>query len=119
VDLLLTFVEAGTEQAADLGYGDDAYFATLERKVRDVVRALDALPDSARGEATVRLVRLGKYQNRLGWGYGDYLGDVATTVQADRLGRLARSVVTRSNHRTVPLRPSSPAVKASRRAGHA
>lgn len=26
VDLLLTFVEAGTEQAADLGYGDDAYF---------------------------------------------------------------------------------------------
>jgi hypothetical protein len=24
---MLDFVEAGTEQAADLGYGDDAYFA--------------------------------------------------------------------------------------------
>lgn len=34
VDLLLEFVEAGTEQAADLGFGDDAYFAALERKLR-------------------------------------------------------------------------------------
>ena len=25
VDLMLTFVEAGTEQTADLGYGEDAY----------------------------------------------------------------------------------------------
>ena len=30
VDLMLTFVEAGTEQAADLGYGDDAYFNALQ-----------------------------------------------------------------------------------------
>jgi hypothetical protein len=86
VDLLLTFVEAGTEQAADLGYRDDAYFATLERKVREVVPALDALPDSVRREATARLVRLERRQNRLGWGYGDYLGDVATTAQAGHLG---------------------------------
>jgi hypothetical protein len=33
VDLMLTFVEAGTEQAVDLGYGDDAYFSALETKV--------------------------------------------------------------------------------------
>jgi hypothetical protein len=29
VDLMLTFLEAGTEQAADLGYGDEAYFGAL------------------------------------------------------------------------------------------
>ena len=34
VDLMLDFVEAGTEQAADLGYGDDAYFAALEPAIR-------------------------------------------------------------------------------------
>src|SRR5712692_1777478 len=44
VDLMLEFVEAGTEQAADLGYGDDAYFAALERRVKAVVQSLDALP---------------------------------------------------------------------------
>ena len=118
VDLLLTFVEAGTEQAADLGYGDDAYFATLERKVREVVAALNALPDSVRGEAMARLVRLGKYQNRLGWGYGGFLGGVATKVQTCHPGRLARSVVTRSNHRMELARPLSRALKASRRADH-
>ena len=29
VDLMLSMVEAGTEQAADVGYGDDAYFGCL------------------------------------------------------------------------------------------
>jgi hypothetical protein len=118
VDLLLTFIEAGTDQAADLGYGDDAYFETLERKVRDVVAALDTLPDSARGEATARLVRLAKYHDDLGWGYGDFLGDVAVKVQAGDPGRLARSVGTRSNHLTEPARRLSRAIKAPRRPSH-
>lgn len=84
VDLTLEFVEAGTEQAADLGYGDDVYFAALERKVRDVVRLLEDLPDMARDAATARLIKLGEYQDTIGWGYGDFLGDVATTVEARR-----------------------------------
>jgi hypothetical protein len=41
VDLMLAMVEAGTEQAADLGYGDDAYFGSLARVLRSVV---DAVP---------------------------------------------------------------------------
>lgn len=111
VDLLLTFVEAGTEQAADLGYGDDAYFATLERKVNEAVAAIDALPDAARGDATSRLVRLGEYQDSLGWGYGDFLGDVAATLQARHASRVARSVATRSNKRMEPARAGSRAAR--------
>jgi hypothetical protein len=77
VDLLLTFVEAGTEQAADLGYGDDAYFSTLERKLDEAVGALDELPPDARRDATAQVIRLGEYQDHLGWGYGDFLGETA------------------------------------------
>jgi hypothetical protein len=84
VDLLLEFVEAGTEQAADLGYGDDSYFNTLERKVNELVRMLDTLADSERRAATARLVKLGKYQEVIGWGYGDFLGHVATKLQPRR-----------------------------------
>jgi hypothetical protein len=84
VDLLLTFVEAGTMQAADLGYGNDAYFSTLERKLAGAVSLLKDLPDEARGEAVARFIRLGKYQERIGWGYGDYLADVAARVQRRR-----------------------------------
>ena len=89
VDLMLEFVEAGTEQAADLRYGDDAYFAALELKLRDVLGTLDALPELDRGTVTARLVKLGKYQDAIGWGYGDFLGDVAARAQArgDRSSR--------------------------------
>jgi hypothetical protein len=81
VDLMLEFVEAGTEQAADLGYGDDAYFAALERKMKDVVQSLDALSEADRRAVTARLITLGEYQETIGWGYGDFLGKVAAQVQ--------------------------------------
>ena len=54
VDLMLSFVEVGTEQAADLGYGEERYFEALERTLDDIVVALVELsPDSrrARGRA--------------------------------------------------------------------
>jgi len=94
VDLMLEFVEAGTEQAADLGYGQDAYFAALERKVKEVVRSLDALPEADRLAATARLVKLGEYQGTIGWGYCDFLGDVAAKMQS----REGRSDRTRHRH---------------------
>lgn len=66
VDLLLDFVEAGAEQAADLGYGDDAYFAALERKVNEIVGLLKRLPSADRLPRTERLIRLGEYQESIG-----------------------------------------------------
>lgn len=81
IDLMLEFVEAGTEQAADLGYGDDAYFAALERKVKEIVRSLDTLSAAARETATARLIKLGEYQDVIGWGYGDFLGAVEAEMQ--------------------------------------
>jgi hypothetical protein len=82
VDLMLEFVEAGTEQAADLGYGDEAYFAALERKVKEVVQSLDALAEVDRKAVTERLVKLGEYRGTIGWGYCDFLGDIAASVQS-------------------------------------
>jgi len=81
VDLMLDFVEAGTEQAADLGYGDDVYFAALERKVNEIVGLLKTLPSADRHTHTERLIRLGEYQGTIGWGYSDFLADVAAKLQ--------------------------------------
>jgi hypothetical protein len=82
VDLMLEFVEAGTEQAADLGYSDDAYFTALEHKVNEVVRLLNDVPNNERRPLTERVCRLGAYQGAIGWGYGDFLADVAAKVAA-------------------------------------
>ena len=68
IDLMLEFVEAGTEQAADLGYGDDAYFTALEHKVKEILRLLNEVPNSERRALTERIARLGAYQDAIGWG---------------------------------------------------
>ena len=93
VDLLLTFVEAGTAQAADLGYGDETYFVTLERKLTEAVSLFEGLPEEARAESVERIIRLGTYQTKIGWGYGDFLADIAA-----RVPRKARSVRARGRH---------------------
>ena len=81
VDLMLTFLEAGTEQAAELGYGDESYFAALERKLDAVAKSwLDLSPD-ARGAAAKRLDWVRKRAQDIGWGYCDYVDDVVRTLQ--------------------------------------
>jgi len=80
IDLMLEFVEAGTAQTADLGGGDDAYFSALERKVREVMRALGDLGDKQRGVAIDRLIQLGRYGDQIGWGYGDFLLEIAAQL---------------------------------------
>lgn len=77
VDLLLTYVEAGSEQAADLGMEGDSYFSSLETKLTEAVRLLPCLPTEGRRTAEARIRRLGNYQGRIGWGFGDFLADVA------------------------------------------
>ena len=41
---MLTFVEAGTGQAADLGYGDEAYLNALQIRLDAVAKEFDRLP---------------------------------------------------------------------------
>ena len=81
VDLMLTFVEAGTEQAADLGYGDDSYFNALETKLNAIAKLFDELPASARAATTFRLRQV-RNRGNIGWGYGDLLDDVVTRIES-------------------------------------
>lgn len=92
VDLMLDFVEAGTAQAADLGYGDDTYFAALERRVNEIVGLLETLPLAERRPRAKRLIRLSEYQGAIGWGYCDFLADVAAKLRGhSRVQRASRA----------------------------
>ena len=84
VDLMMTFVEAGTEQAADLGYGEDAYFNALESRLRAIVKAFDDLPEAVREATVERLARVRNRAKSIGWGYGDFVDDVVTRLDAER-----------------------------------
>ena len=80
VDLMLTFVEAGTEQAAGLGYGDERYFAALERTLKATVDELPGLPLPVQAEAAERVRKLVRRAAVVGWGYGDAVEEIATAL---------------------------------------
>jgi hypothetical protein len=94
VDLMLTFVEAGTEQAADLGYGDDAYFNALQIRLDAVAKEFDSLPADVRATVRARLGRIQARAQTVGWGFGDAVADVVHALDARparvRPGKLGR-----------------------------
>ena len=81
IDLMLTFVEAGTEQAADLGYGDDPYFAALERKLDAIDKGFDRLPPTTQTTVLRRLRSVRDRAKDIGWGYGDSVDEVTRRLE--------------------------------------
>ena len=82
VDLMLTFVEAGTEQAADLGYGDEAYFDALQIRLNDVAKEFDTLPADAREIVRARLGASQRRAHTVGWGFGDAVDELLHALDA-------------------------------------
>ena len=80
VDLMLSMVEAGTEQSVDLAYVDDSYFASLERVLEGVVKALPLVPEPARPSMVRRLQALAERASPLGWGYGDAVRQITAAA---------------------------------------
>ena len=77
VDLMLTFVEAGTAQAANLGYNEGRYFAALERTLDEIDDAFAELSPEWRRHAADRLQEIAFEAESIGWGYGDYAQEIA------------------------------------------
>jgi hypothetical protein len=82
VDLMLTFVEEGTEQAADLGYGDEAYFDALQIRLDAVAKEVDTLPADVRAKVRARLGRIQVRAQNVGWGFSDAVEEVVHALDA-------------------------------------
>ena len=76
IDLLLTYVENGTEFTADLGYGNEPYFNSLESAAEEMKALLFKEERECYLKFEERIVRLEKFSDRIGWGYGDYLREL-------------------------------------------
>ena len=83
IDLLLTYVENGSAFAANLGYGQGAFFRSLESAAEEM-RALLLREEAACYVLfRARIVSLGKYDGEIGWGYGDYLGELVDYLESE------------------------------------
>ena len=91
VDLMMTFVERGTSFAGDLGYGEDAFFISLENLLS---RALDLLrggSDDLKQSMRSRLVRLSGSARDLGWGYGDFVVNAVAEFVVNAVAEMVQS----------------------------
>ena len=82
VDLMLSFVEAGTEQAADLGYGEERYVKALEKALDGVADAVAELSPDLRWDAVERIHEIAIRAKSIGWGYCDYTQEIASRMNA-------------------------------------
>ena len=78
---MLTFIEAGTEQAADLGYGDKSYFSALENKLDAVAKSWRELSPTTQVAMATRLARVQTRAKQIGWGFGDYVDEVVARLR--------------------------------------
>jgi hypothetical protein len=51
------------------------------RSLNEIVGLLKTLPSVDRLPRTERLIRLGEYQEAIGWGYGEFLADIEARAE--------------------------------------
>lgn len=87
VDLMLTFVEAGVGFSQDVGFGEDAWFASLERMLAQALERANRLSSNARVDLEPRLAALRASAEGLGWGFGDLVAsEVGTFLRRAKRG---------------------------------
>jgi len=90
VDLMLCYVEAGTDFAVEYGYGDEGYFDSMEGVFEDMLKELDRVPLDGQSFHLKRIDRVVAAAGGVGWGYGDALADRWRTWQERARRRVGR-----------------------------
>jgi len=82
-ELLMTYVENGAEFTSDYGDIDEGFYSSIES-------ALDELAALLYGDAremyptfSERLARVERLSGDIGWGFGDYIGDVVWQLEEE------------------------------------
>jgi hypothetical protein len=80
IDLMMTFVEAGTDLAADTGHGDEAYFRALEGMLSQAVQKIRGIATADRVRWHERLDGIVNRSATIGWGYCDATREIVASA---------------------------------------
>lgn len=80
LELMIRYVECGTEFTADFGDIDERFYSSLSSMFDDVVQLVSSLPDPQRLPCLKRLQRVVERAGAVGWGYQDTISDSLTSA---------------------------------------
>ena len=83
LDLMLTYVENGTDFTLQFGDIDEAFYDSLESVLNEIVKLFLKEVPELYPLFRERVRRLETDADHIGWGYGDYLGDQVSLLEAE------------------------------------
>lgn len=75
IELMLTFVESGTDFTMEFGDIDGPYYVALMRVLEDLAERMVKQAPALYPRFRERFLKLREYSDQIGWGYGDCLDD--------------------------------------------
>ncbi|MEI6705053.1 MAG: hypothetical protein WCL71_16205 [Deltaproteobacteria bacterium] len=76
LELMVYFVECGASFSLDVGYGDEYFFAALERMYEKAIKLLLTLDEETIDDFYDRFEDLVTSTSDIGWGFHDTLGEI-------------------------------------------
>jgi hypothetical protein len=86
IDLMLTYVENGTEFTRQFGDINEAYYNSLESALNEMVNLLCGEGRELYLQFRDRLTRVEQLANHIGWGYGDCVREQVATLENELAG---------------------------------
>jgi hypothetical protein len=81
IDLMLTYVENGTEFTQQFGDINEAYYNSLESVLNELAGLLRGEGRENYSKCRDRLARVEQLANHIGWGYGDYVREQVAMLE--------------------------------------
>jgi hypothetical protein len=86
IDLLLTYLENGTEFTQQFGDINEAYYNSLESVLNELTTLLLGEGRECYPQCRDRLARVEQLANHIGWGYGDYVCEQMAMLEDELAG---------------------------------
>jgi hypothetical protein len=83
LELMLRFVECGTDFTADYGDIDERFYESLSSMFEEIVQTVESLASSKQASYVARLVRIVERAGAVGWGYQDHIAAVIHDAFSD------------------------------------
>jgi hypothetical protein len=87
IDLMLTYVETGTQFTCDFGDVNEAYYNSLESVLGEMTKLLLKEKPALYPQFQKRIQGLEAHADSIGWGYGDALRDHVRLLEVELAGK--------------------------------